>query len=240
MYSTARLAIESLEPRRLFAGIVLSHHGFLLVAGSVYTANTIVVGLTPDQSAVTASISFDWRSTPFNITKTFPLTDHLRLVSIRGGLRADSITIDQTNGAFPFAARIAGGPGNDTIVGGNQPDTINGGPGNDSITAGNGHSVLLGGAGNDTLMAGTGADWMCGGPGRNSVVGGAGNDTLVSWHGGDTLMGGTGPDIFRTIGLRYSVNNYDSKKDVFQRLVLPSSGGSSFLDGFLNGFLVPF
>jgi Ca2+-binding RTX toxin-like protein len=230
--------VESLENRRLLAGITLTHNGILFVVGAGRVSNTVVVGLTPEQTAVTASLTFPWRGAPDTMTKTYPLADHIRLLMVRGGWGNDSITIDQTNGAFTARALLLGGPGNDTIIGGDGPETLAGGAGNDSLVGGNTqHDVMFGAAGNDTIVAGSAGDWMCGGPGHDSLVGGAGNDTLVSWTGGDTLMGGSGHDLFRTIGLRYSVNNFNSNKDSFVRLVPPSSGGggSSLLNDLLNG-----
>lgn len=57
---------------------------------------------------------------------------------------------NETDGMFS----VTGGAGNDTIVGGSGPDTINGGAGNDSITGGNGGDIINVGTGTDTVVFG--------------------------------------------------------------------------------------
>jgi Ca2+-binding RTX toxin-like protein len=188
-----RRLVEQLEGRQLFAGVGFVN-GIVVVIGTPYFANTIVVGITPDQTAVSASLSFTGPRGPVNITKAFLLTSHIRLLVALGGIRDDSIIVDQTYGVFTSGSRILTGPGNNTVIGGSGPDTIMGGFGNDSINGGAGNDSINGGPGNDTIEGGDGNDWLLGGFGNDSMDGGDGNDVLLGAWGNDTLVGGAGND----------------------------------------------
>jgi Ca2+-binding RTX toxin-like protein len=118
-----------------------------------------------------------------------------------------------------FQSFIAGGSGNEHIVGtngddfiytGGGNDTVNsllgndvdvGGTGNNFIDGGGGNDLVLGGTGNDTLFGGPGSDLVSGGLGNDLLIGGAtdisGNDTLVGGPGNDTVIGSPGQDDFR-------------------------------------------
>jgi len=161
----------------------------------------------------------------FVATGTFQQTGSLMIGS--GAIDAsgsvggnDIIVVNGENGA-----RVIAGPGNDSVVGANTPETgdtifggegndtvrglagddsIEGGNGNDLLTGGSGDDVLLGqvgddtllgGAGNDTLDGGAGEDLLEGETGNDYLVGGEGNDTLRGGAGSDTLVGGLGDDI---------------------------------------------
>lgn len=69
-----------------------------------------------------------------------------------------------------------GGPGFDSITGGNLNDRLSGGADSDKID---------GGRGNDTLYGGSAADKLLGGPGRDTLKGGSGSDKLVGGPGRD-------------------------------------------------------
>jgi Ca2+-binding RTX toxin-like protein len=185
---------ESLESRRLFAGVALSHH-ILNVNGSS-APNTITVGLTPDQQSVIATVSFQNKKGPQQVSGTFAIAG-IRGVFIHGGPGADLITIDQTNGSFLIPTKIVAGNGNDTVFAGDEPDDISGGQGNDYIDAGQGMNRVLGDAGSDTLIGGDGGNILVGGNGNDSLTGGAGNDTLFGQAGSDTLIGNAGEDVVR-------------------------------------------
>lgn len=73
---------------------------------------------------------------------------------------------------------MRGGPGRDTLVGGNGPDKLLGGPGNDRLVGRGGSDLLYGGPGNDVLIGGRGRDVLWGGPGRDVLIGGPGADRL--------------------------------------------------------------
>lgn len=53
-----------------------------------------------------------------------------------------------------------------------------GGPGNDSLNGGDGDDVLIGGAGNDSLNGGSGDNQYLPGVGADSITGGAGLDVV--------------------------------------------------------------
>ena len=68
-------------------------------------------------------------------------------VLVDGGAGDDTIGVDESNGAFADeAVTLAGGDGDDTLVGGSEPDRF-------VWNAGNGDDVIDGGGGNDTVEA---------------------------------------------------------------------------------------
>src|ERR1700733_14036738 len=66
---------------------------------------------------------------------------------------ADTIALDETNGALP-AAQLFGGAGNDTLTGGSGHDLLFGQAGNDILNGKGGDDLLFGGDGNDVLTGG--------------------------------------------------------------------------------------
>jgi Ca2+-binding RTX toxin-like protein len=89
---------------------------------------------------------------------------------------------------------VAGGTGNDTILGSSSNERLAGNRGNDSIVGGPGNDVLVGGRGNDTLYGNEGNDFIRGDKGNDYLVGDSGNDILRGGKGNDTLIGGSGDD----------------------------------------------
>lgn len=85
-----------------------------------------------------------------------------------------------------------GGPGNDTLKGGNGRDTLDGGPGDDVITGGDGFNKIYGGPGNDLITDGAHSSEIHTGPGRNRVISGEGKDRIFVGPGHNTLTGGPG------------------------------------------------
>jgi hypothetical protein len=86
----------------------------------------------------------------------------------------DSIRIDDSNGTFTDAipTRIAGGPGDDTLIGGAGPETFYGGSGNDTVIGGKGNDTAHLGGGNDTFVwnPGDGSDTIEGQDGTDAMV----------------------------------------------------------------------
>lgn len=124
------------------------------------------------------------------------------VVNLGDGNDTFSWTVGETFGSL----NLDGGPGDDTIVGTSNPDTINGGEGNDTIDAIAGNDTVDGGPGNDKLKGAGGDDTVTGGPGRDSLsgdgeafaIGNDGNDTIEARDGeGDQVTCGLGADAVR-------------------------------------------
>jgi len=128
------------------------------------------------------------------------------------------------SGKNQFTDHIAGGEGNDTLVGTDQNDAIflddgisanhadaSGariesvenfqlGAGDDILDMTSNQYIYTtdmnvdGGSGNDTIWAGSGDDTIDGGIGSDSIDGGAGDDTLHGGDGDDELEGSSGND----------------------------------------------
>ena len=73
---------------------------------------------------------------------------------------------------------LAGGPGDDHLVGGDEPDAIIGQRGDDTLEGRGGPDVLRGGRGNDSISGGPGDDWISGDRGVDTLSGGPGADTF--------------------------------------------------------------
>ena len=108
------------------------------------------------------------------------------------------------SGLDPIGTFVAGGVGDDVIVGteladqligGAGDDQIQGLAGNDLLDGGSGDDLLLGGTGDDRLLGGTGDDQLLGGVGDDALLGGAGDDLLSGNAGIDRLDGGAGNDL---------------------------------------------
>jgi Ca2+-binding RTX toxin-like protein len=91
-----------------------------------------------------------------------------------GGAGADTLRLDESNGAVP-PIEFRGGDGNDQLTGGSKADNLRGGPGADK---------LLGNGGDDNLVGEAGNDKAIGGPGNDTVILGA-NDDEFTWNVGD-------------------------------------------------------
>ncbi len=98
---------------------------------------------------------------------------HIKRIKVDARAGDDVVRIDEINGAFTDTIRttIAGGGGNDNLVGGSGAELLLGGAGNDSIDGNKGNDVALLGVGDDTFI------WD---PGD-------GNDTIEGQEGADTM-----------------------------------------------------
>ena len=97
----------------------------------------------------------------------------------------------QASEAIGVLANITGTAGNDSILGGVDPDTIWGLAGNDTLDGGDGNDTLDGAGGNDFLKGGPGNDDLLNDTGIDTLDGGEGSDTLSLQAGGPTLTGVT-------------------------------------------------
>lgn len=86
--------------------------------------------------------------------------------------------------------------GDDTVITGLANDALHGGDGHDTLRSGGGDDTLTGDGGNDTLVAGSGNDILSGGEGNDTLYGESGNDTLAGNAGTDTLIGGLGDETY--------------------------------------------
>ena len=232
---------EALEPRRLWAAVGVAGKT-LEVRGTNLQPNTITVGLAADGTDVTATVvSTANNGLTHTVTKTVPLS-RLKKVMIVGGLTADTITIDQTNGSFGLPTRILTGNGNDSVYGGDEPDNIRTGKGNDYLSGGAGNDSIFGVYGIDTIVGGTGKDTLHGGRGTDLIDGSAGfDDVLIGGHGGDTLLGGDGPGSVNTFFatptfIQSDTSNFRKHVDKLHILIYsePDNSGD-LLDSLLGG-----
>ena len=99
---------------------------------------------------------------------------------------------------------LAGGAGNDTLIGEEGDDHLFGDDGRDSLRAYEGDDLIRGGKGSDRLHGGSGEDRLEGGWGNDSMWGGQhddhlkggnGNDKMYGRKHADTLEGGNGADL---------------------------------------------
>ncbi len=124
----------------------------------------------------------------------------------------DTLTI---TGGLGVVASLEGGPGDDALTGGDEPDTFFGGPGADRIAGGGGDTLsfadgdapvtvdLRAGRTSDgdviegihRVEGGDGPDRLLGGPGADILLGGAGDDLVRGRGGDDMLEGGVGRDV---------------------------------------------
>ncbi|MFC5526429.1 calcium-binding protein, partial [Rhodanobacter ginsengisoli] len=139
---------------------------------------------------------------------------------------------------------IAGGAGNDTIVGDENADTLAAGSGNDLIQSGNGDNTIIGGAGLDTIAGGWGSDLIVAGTGDTSILGGLGDETyrFGAAFGHDTLVADVSSDgigsnvIGFEAGINASAVSFSLTGDGGLLISLDSNGDSILLpDHYVNG-----
>jgi len=94
----------------------------------------------------------------------------------------------------PLADLLIGNGGNDMLIGSGGDDTLIGGRHHDRLAGGDGRDVLVGLGGRDTLLGGADEDYLDGGAGRDGLAGAAGADVLIGGRDADTLWGNAGDD----------------------------------------------
>jgi hypothetical protein len=109
--------------------------------------------------------------------------EELEIDFVRGGEGDDDLTNN-----LRIGGRLEGGPGDDTIRGGEldgADDTLEGGGGNDTLLGGGGRDELNGDGGRDELNGGAGDDLMTDNAGaeRDTFEGGPGNLDQVWYRG---------------------------------------------------------
>jgi Ca2+-binding RTX toxin-like protein len=192
----SRNMVEGLEGRKLMAATAALIGDVLFVRGEALVANEITVTNNADPTKVDVSIvSTPLVGSPATVNATFDKADFV-LLKVRGGVRADTITLGTNDSPYAGNSRINGLSGADTINGGDGSDRIAGGKGNDVINGNGGNDRIHGELGSDTINGGDGNDVLWGGGGDDSVSGGAGNDILGGVLGTNVLVGGDGADRF--------------------------------------------
>jgi Ca2+-binding RTX toxin-like protein len=194
--------IELMEARTLSAagpGAFVNALGVLRVRGAAGGANTIAVGLNEAGTAIDVHIdSVNKLGVSKAFDGSFPTaTRPATSLVVRGGNRADTITIDETHGAFPVPTHVNGLKGDDTITGGSGDDVLIGNWGDDTLIGMGGNDSLHGGKGNDTERGGAGDDVIWGGLGDDTLNGEAGDDVLGGILGTNVMIGGGGSDEFK-------------------------------------------
>ena len=196
MHGRMHAGVETLESRTLFASAAVVGDT-LVVRGNLPATNEIVVADSADGSAVDVSVtSVSRRGVTKTFTASFPKSLGFAGVHVRGGLRADVVTLGSDAVPFAMPARVNGLAGDDTITTGSGNDVIAGGLGDDLIRAGAGDDAVHAGRGDDQLFGGDGDDALWGGGGSDALFGGAGNDRLGGILGANALFGGDGQDHF--------------------------------------------
>jgi Ca2+-binding RTX toxin-like protein len=113
-----------------------------------------------------------------------------------------------------LAARdIAGGSGDDTLVGDSQYNTIDGGNGKDLIRAGAGDDTVSGDWGADRVYGGGGEDLIMGFSGNDALFGGAADDLVYGGGGRDAIAAGTGSDLLQGGGRSDTFYARDGSRD---------------------------
>jgi len=179
-----RLTMESLEKRRLMAGVasftfapstgILTIHG--TGADDTVNASTASYGVTLSCSAPAGTNGV--------VTKVAPVQGIVKKIRFFGNAGNDTF---RNNTGIPCEAH--GGIGKDLLQGGANNDMLYGDAGDDELHGGAGVDKLYGGANTDWLFGEAGADYLYGEGGNDSLVGG--RDGLV-----DTYYGGAGKDAF--------------------------------------------
>jgi Ca2+-binding RTX toxin-like protein len=169
-------------------------HGTLKVKGGD-SANAIALRLSGDQSRIQVDVG-DNGSADFSFA-----SGDVEAIRVKTGDAADSVRIDDANGAFTGDSRpttIAGGGGNDSLQGAQNPpagpaldqvEKYKGGDGNDVVDGGRGNDIAYLGEGNDTFRwdPGEGSDVIEGQDGADTMLfnGAAGGDNVtLSANGG--------------------------------------------------------
>src|SRR5277367_2525928 len=139
-----RAELQSLESRTFLSAVKLESDHVPVVRGNASTANTITVGLASGDTTLDVTVN--------GSLSTFTASDVHKL-RLLGGSAADTLSIDETNGAFTDPTFIDGRGGGDTITGGSGKELIIAGKGAARITVGDGNDTILG-HGDDVIVAG--------------------------------------------------------------------------------------
>ena len=181
-------------------------NGSLLVRGgddSDVSNDVINISRSGGEIAVSVDVGNDVPATgPTDAFISHYNVGDVQSITVNANDGGDSITVEPGLG---IGVTVNAGSGNDTIIGGDGPETLNGDSGNDQIFAGGGNNTVTDGTGNDlvdltensapvTYTTGGGNDTVLGTPFDDTLTGSSGNDRLEGRGGNDTLDGNPGSD----------------------------------------------
>ncbi len=188
--------VEPIERRCLLAASISMVGNTLLARCAEQVPSTVVVAANSDNVHLDVTItSTPGVGSPVVVSQQFNVAD-VAMVKVRGGHRADTITIGSIDHPVSINTRVNGLGGSDSITTGGGNDRIAGGQGYDTINAGGGNDLVFGQRGNDLIDGGDGNDSLWGGVGEDTLNGGAGADVLGGLLGTNLLTGGADGDTF--------------------------------------------
>jgi Ca2+-binding RTX toxin-like protein len=189
------LTVESLEDRRMLA------------VSAVFSPAAGVLNVFGDSGDNTVTVSRDSAGAilvnggAVSIVGGTPMVANTASIQAFGLAGNDTITISEINGALP-KAKLFGGGGNDTLIGGSGADQVFGQSGDDDLQGKGGSDFVFGGSGNDELTGGDGDDLAFGQNGSDEMIWNPGDDTDLNEGGGGvdtvTVNGGNGDEQFTT------------------------------------------
>jgi len=174
------LLVGSGAARAATAGFSAGVDGGTLNIQGGPVAERIALRLSPNASQLLVDVGDDGSA-----ERAFDLTS-FAAITVDAGNGDDVVLIDQTNGAFTTTkpTTIAGGNGNDTLLGGGGAETFVGGRGDDVADGNGGGDTAFMGNGDDTFIwdPGDGSDRFEGGPGSDTMVfnGAPGTDVMAA------------------------------------------------------------
>jgi len=110
---------------------------------------------------------------------------------------SDDCLLEDLNPPDLASILILSNPGQETLNGGNDADSIGGGGINESINGLAGNDILFGMGGDDNINGGADNDLLFGNEGSDFLGGEAGNDTICAGKDNDAVFGGDGSDYLR-------------------------------------------
>ena len=134
-------------------------------------------------AAVDLDLAEDAAQSTFGGQLQLVLRDEIAFEAVIGSSLDDNISGNTRNNT------LIGGPGNDTMGGGESGDNLLiGKTGNDQLAASiTGNNILIGGADNDLLLGSDVADVLIGGTGTNNIIGFGGGDIFDDASAAATL-----------------------------------------------------
>ena len=244
MYSSQHNAAR--VARRLLTGGVIAAGAVAAMAspaGAATTANFSagVLSVTGDNAPNTITVSRDLSGKllvnggAVNVIGGPATVANTMKIQVFGMNNADTLTLNQANGALP-AANLFGGSGNDVMTGGAGNDQLFGQAGNDTLLGSGGFDTLFGGSENDTMTGGDADDQAFGQGGTDRMIWNPGDDTDLNEGGDGTdtveVNGGGGAEQFTTTanGTRVRFDRLDPAPFALdigtaEKLVLNANGG---------------